>query len=226
MSTGHVLRSSIFRKQIVAITGLAMVGFVIMHLAGNTLVLFGPEAFNGYAEVLHTLPELLWVARLGLITALALHVYFIIKLVGENRASGGGGRYAVEKSRRGDIAVARKFMVLSGVIVLSFLCWHLWDFTISDKSGARAEINGEDFGLYGVVWNAFKSPVRDIFYIVAVLCVGMHLTHGIQSLVQTLGINHERWSPLINKASIGLGAAVALGFAFLPIYMFFVGAPH
>ena len=226
MSTGHVLRSSIFRKQIVAITGLMMVGFIIAHLAGNLLIFVGAEALNGYTEVLHTLPELLWVARLGLIAALVAHVFFTIQLLRENRKSGGAGRYAVEGSRRGDISIARRFMILTGLIVFFFIGFHLWDFTISSKTGPATEIDGTEYGLYGLVWNSFKtSPIRVIFYVVAVSCVGMHLTHGIQSLFQSLGVNHERWTPMIQKASIALGAIIAIGFATIPIYVL-IGSPN
>lgn len=225
MSTRHVLRSSVFRKQIVAVTGLLMVLFIISHLAANLLIFIGPEALNGYTEVLHTLPELLWVARLGLIAALVAHVYFTLKLVLENRKSGGAGRYAVEASRRGDIPFARKFMALTGLIVFFFLFFHLNDFTIAEKTGVQTEINGEEYGLYGLVWNSFKNPLRDVFYIVAVCCVGMHLTHGIQSLFQSIGFHHERWTPIIMKTSVALGAVIAIGFSIIPIYVLVRGTP-
>ena len=226
MSTGHVLRSSIFRKQIVAITGLMMVGFIITHLAANMLIFFGPEALNGYTEVLHTLPELLWVARLALIGAVVAHVYFTILLFRENRQSGGAGRYAVQASRRGDISIARRFMILTGGIVFFFLFVHINDFTIADKTGIDVEIEGTEYGLYGLVWNSFKSsPLRVLFYVAAVCCVGMHLTHGIQSLFQSVGFNHERWTPLVKHSSIALGVIIALGFSIIPIYIL-IGQPN
>src|SRR5689334_1599967 len=111
-SPAGYFNSSIFRKQIVAVTGLAMVLFILAHLAGNLLILLGPEVFNGYAKMLASIPEVLWVARAGLAVSLVLHVYFTISLTIENRAAR-GSEYAVSRSK-GDAGFARKFMIYTG----------------------------------------------------------------------------------------------------------------
>lgn len=228
MSSRHLLQSSVLRKQIVAVTGLAMVGFIIVHLAGNLLIFLGPEAFNDYSAKLHAIPELLWVARIGLIVAAVLHIYFTVKITRENRDAR-AVRYAVENSKRDDSGFARRYMIYTGVLVFFFLFLHLWDFTLSPKEGGRLIIEGahenEPLGLYAVVWNDLGQLWRAIVYILAVCAVGMHLSHGIQSLFQTLGVNHERWTPLIIKASIAIGTAVAVGFSLIPIYIILRGTP-
>jgi succinate dehydrogenase / fumarate reductase, cytochrome b subunit len=167
-------------------------------------------------------------ARAGLITALILHVYFTIKITRENREAR-TARYAVDGSKRDDLNFARRYMIYTGVLVFFFLFLHLWDFTLSPKEGERLIIPGandnEELGLYAVVWNDLSQFWRAFVYIAAVCAVGMHLSHGIQSLFQTLGINHERWSPMIIKASVAIGIVVAVGFSLIPIYIILRGTP-
>ena len=228
--------SSVFKKQIVAVTGLIMVGFIIAHLAGNLLVFAGPEAFNSYTEKLHDLGELLWLARGGLLVALILHVYFTIQLVKENRQAR-GGRYDVEKTKRGDATqLARRYMVLTGVVVFGALLFHLNHFALPSKGEDNvktflpSETGEVPMGLYGLVMNAFGNPeyynyLLVPFYIVFVFAVGAHLTHGVQSLFQSLGFHHDRYTPYIDKISIALGIIVALGFSTIPVFILLSGTP-
>ncbi len=211
--------SSVFKKQIVAVTGLALVGFILIHLAGNLLILLGPEEFNNYAKVLHTLPELLWAARLGLLTAFVLHVWFTIQVTIENKRAAGFERYAVQADH-GRTNFAKKYMILTGLFVFFFLFFHIADFAAADKSSARATIDGDPYELYGLVWNSYTNPIRVLFYLGFVWCIGMHLSHGIQSLFQTIGFFHERYTPLLRNASIAIGAVVAFGFSVIPLYIF------
>ncbi len=219
---GRLLKTSVVKKQIVAVTGLIGVGFIIVHLAGNTLIFMGPEAINGYSEVLHTIPELLWVARLGLIAAFVIHVYFTISITLENRAAR-EDRYAVHNDL-GETNFAKKTMIYTGLLVFFFLFLHLTDFAMGDQSGPKSVLMGPDgeasYGLYGLVWNGFTSLPRVLFYVLAVSCVGLHLSHGIQSLCQTVGFFHDRYTPVIRRASNVLGALVAVGFSLMPLYVF------
>jgi succinate dehydrogenase / fumarate reductase cytochrome b subunit len=223
--------SSVFKKQIVAVTGLGMVGFILMHLSGNLLVFAGPEAFNGYSEKLHALGELLWVARGGLLLMLVLHVYFTIQLVRENRQAR-GSRYDVDASKRGDATkLVRTYMILTGVIVFGGLMFHLTHFAIPSKGAENvktflpSETGEMPMGLYGLVVNAYSNPLMVLFYIVFVAAVGAHLTHGIQSLFQSIGFHHDRYTPHIQKASIALGVLVALGFSSIPVFILLSGTP-
>lgn len=211
-------RSSVFKKQLVAITGLVLVGFVIVHLAGNFIIFLGPAAFNHYSEMLHAVPELLWIARVVLIVSVIVHIGLSIRLTLENRASGGSGRYAVAATH-GQTNFAKKFMILTGALLFFFLFLHLSDFTIGDKTGPATELKGKEFELYGLVWNSFLNPLRVFVYLAAVWCVGMHLSHGIQSLFQSIGFYHDRYTPVIRQASLVLGAVIACGFSLIPIYV-------
>jgi len=219
---GGLLRTSVAKKQIVAVTGLVGVGFIIGHLAGNSLIFLGPEAFNGYAEMLRAVPELLWMARAALIAAFVIHVYFTIALTLENRAAR-TGRYAVSATH-GETNFAKKTMIYTGLVVFFFLFLHLTDFTFPDKSGPNSVLAGADgeasYAIYGLVWNSFaKNIFRSVFYILAVCCVGLHLSHGIQSLFQTIGFFNDRYTPVIRKASNVLGALIAIGFSLIPLYI-------
>ncbi|MCP4641504.1 MAG: succinate dehydrogenase cytochrome b subunit [bacterium] len=223
MSSGflRVLTSSIVKKQVVAVTGLMMVGFVVSHLAGNFILFLGPEAFNGYAEKLAAVGPLLWAARFGLIGALPTHICFTVLLTLENRAAR-GSRYAVNDDF-GSTTFAKKTMIYTGALVLFFVFFHLSDFTFGDKVGEASVVpganGGESLGLFGLVWNGFVRIPRSFFYILAVWCVGLHLTHGIQSVCQTIGFNDDRYSPLIVRASVAAGVLVALGFSSIPLYV-------
>lgn len=217
------LSSSIVRKQIVAITGIGLVLFIIGHLAGNLLLFLGPDAFNGYAEKLASLGAGLWAVRIGLIVFFVLHVYFTITLWHENRAAR-RERYEVEQAK-GDQTFTRRYMVLTGLLVFAFLFFHLKDFTFGDHDGPASIMGEQSLGLFGLVWNSFQSFPRTLFYVAAVCCVGMHLSHGVQSLFQTLGLHHDRYSPLINKASVVLGVLVAAGFSFIPLAVLLLGTP-
>lgn len=223
--------SSVFKKQVVAVTGLILVGFIIGHLAGNLLVFAGAEAFNDYAQKLHDLGSLLWVARGGLLVALLLHVYFTIQLVRENRKAR-GGRYAIEGTKRNDVTkMARRYMILTGIVVFGGLLFHISHFAVPSKGEENVktivamESGDTALGLYGLLWNAYQNPLTVLFYIAFVCAVGAHLTHGVQSMFQSVGINHERYTPLIQKASIAVGVLVALGFSSIPVYVLLSGAP-
>ncbi|MFP6583096.1 MAG: succinate dehydrogenase cytochrome b subunit [Candidatus Hydrogenedentota bacterium] len=222
--------SSIFRKQVSAVTGLAMIGFVIAHLAGNLLIFAGPEAFNAYAHKLEALGPLLWVMRLGLIACVVLHVAITLTLARENTKAR-EQRYDVEADN-GDRKLATRAMKYTGVMIVAFLALHLYDFTFGDKTGPSTVIKGigddSSQGLFGLVWNSFSITNgwwRDLFYIAAVSAVGLHLTHAIESAFQTFGVNHDRYTPIIKKVSLAVGILVAMTFASIPIYVALFSKP-
>jgi succinate dehydrogenase / fumarate reductase cytochrome b subunit len=203
------LSSSIGKKQIIAITGLMMAMFLITHLSGNLLMFKGPQALNSYSQMLHDLGGILWVARIGLLGAFVAHFSFTIALVIQNRkARGQSYSTSVNKKTRSFTA---RLMPFSGGILFAYIVIHLLDFTFT--------VNGEFLGLYGLVYNEFMNPFDSLFYIVAMMSVGFHLTHGIQSVMQTYGFNHPVYTPLIKKISVVLGSVIAVGFSSIPVYV-------
>jgi len=213
--------SSVAKKQIVALTGLMLVGFILIHLGGNFMIFGGPEMLNGYAEDLHKLGPILWLARVVLFVAVVIHITLTVTLYFENR-SARGQDYSVYNDF-GSTTFAKRTMVLTGGLIFFFVLIHLNDFTLSAKTGPATVIpgvnNDESLGLFGLVWMSFLRPWRAVFYVAAVSMLGMHLSHGIQSFLQTLGINHSQWTPYIERISNIIGILVAIGYSSIPLYV-------
>ncbi len=214
--------TSISKKQIVAATGLMLIVFIIVHLIGNLLILGGADLFNNYAEFLDHMRPGTTIAELILAGIFLSHIFFTASLVRENiKARGGFKRYAVDKPV-GDRSWATRLMPLSGAYVFFFLIWHIFDFMLAGDEGPRSFILGKSAGLYGVVINSFKDPLHSILYIIAVCFVGLHLAHGVESVVQTWGLDRSKFSRPLVLASRIFGFIIAFGFSSLPFYVMFI----
>ena len=211
------VRASVARQAILGVAGIGLVGFIVAHLAGNLFIFLGPEAFNAYAEKLHELGALLWVARGGLLAIFVAHVYLTARLWLGNR-SARPQRYA-QVRYQGDRTFATRSMIYTGALIFLFVFIHLYDFTLADKEGAKAVVNGENLGLYGVVWNGFANPLRSLFYIVVMVCLGLHLSHAVSSVVVTLGADRSAFVRRMDLAAKAAGAAIAVGFSSIPVYV-------
>jgi succinate dehydrogenase / fumarate reductase cytochrome b subunit len=211
------LASSIGRKQIVAVTGLALILFLIGHLAGNLILFLGPEAFNAYAEKLAHLRPGLYVVEIGLLAIFLVHVYMTATLVLDNIKARGAG-YRV-KQTQGERSWAARLMPYTALAILAFVVWHLLDFTFVDKTGPRSMINGESLGLYGIVYNSFSDPFHSTLYIIAMVGVGLHLCHGVESCLQTFGLNNDASMKAVRSFSQWFAIAVSVGFSAIPVYV-------
>lgn len=210
--------SSIGKKQVVAVTGLVLIGFVIVHLAGNLFLYLGPEAFNGYAKKLAGLRPGLYLLEAGLLVLFLTHLWLTALLVVENLRARPLRCRLVRSS--GENSVGARLMPLTGTVIVIFILWHLRDFTFTDQHGPRSVLSdGQSHGLYGIVYNSFKDPVHSLLYVIAMTALGFHLSHGIQSFVQTLGFNHPRYTPAIQKISNALGFLIALTYSSIPVYV-------
>lgn len=209
-------KSSIEKKQIVATTGLILIGFVAGHLAGNLFIYLGPEAFNGYAKKLAGLRPGLYLVEAILCILFIIHLWLTSLLAAEN-SKARPVRYQVSKDI-GDRSLAARLMPVTGTVIILFVIWHLKDFTFSDHHGARSILSdGQSYGLYGVVYNSFLDPIHCLLYVLAMAAVGFHLTHGIQSFVQTFGFYHPRYTPVVRKFSRALGLFVAVAYSSIPV---------
>ncbi|MDR3402999.1 MAG: succinate dehydrogenase cytochrome b subunit [Chthoniobacter sp.] len=214
--------SSIGRKWIVALTGLVLFGFVIGHLIGNLQVFLGSsEPINRYGAFLQGLGELLWAIRLGLLAMLVLHIVFTIKLRAESRAAR-GVNYAV--TERLASPPAARWMLLSGLMVLCFIIFHLLHFTVQvpavNMIGQNFETLHDAQGrhdVYRMMILGFSNPVASAFYVVAVALLALHLNHGIMSMFQTLGLNSAKVRPLWEKGGPTLAWLIFLGYASIPV---------
>ncbi len=198
-----------------AVTGLILFGFVAGHLAGNLKVFTGADKFNAYAEFLREVGaplfghgELLWVARIGLLIALFLHVLAALQLVLLAR------RARPVTYRRGvhlEDTFASRTMRSGGIVIFAFVIYHLMHLTWGNAHPAF--VAGDP---YANLVRGFQSVGVSIGYIVAVSVVGLHIYHGIWSSLQTLGINqerHTRW----RKASALIAALIVLGNVSIPV---------
>ncbi|HNR31114.1 MAG TPA: succinate dehydrogenase cytochrome b subunit [Candidatus Hydrogenedentes bacterium] len=217
VSRSSVLRSSVLHELVLALAGIGLVGFLLVHLAGNFFIYGGPEVFNGYSEKLHGFPVTLWVARIGLIAIFALHVVITTTMWIKNRNTR-AQRYAVTV-RRAPKGLGTRTMIITGALIFVFVGIHLLDFTFADKEGLNSLLNGESQGLYGVVWNGFANPVRAAFYILLMCCVGLHLSHAISSLCITFGAQNERFVAIADVTAKIFGALVAIAYSSIPVYV-------
>lgn len=207
--------SSIGKKVIVALTGLALIGFLLGHMIGNLKIFVGPDKINGYAAWLHSMPSLLWVARIGLIVCFVLHIYTTIKLVLENR-SAKGSRYAANATVKA--SGASRAMVWSGVIILCFVIYHILHFT------ARV---GNDYDLYidasgrhdvfRMIVDGFSWWPASAFYIISMALLCWHLSHGFASVFQTLGLRTERTWGLIKVVGYAYSLIIFIGNCSIPV---------
>jgi len=215
------LNSSIAKKQTVAITGFLLILFVITHLGGNLLIYAGPAVFNSYAQQLHSLGPLLLIARALLLIIFLLHIFVIHILIIQNiKARGGLKRYAIDQAT-GKRTLAQRMMPWSGLYIFVFVVFHILDFAAAHQQGPRSFIQGTSYGLYGLVYNAFKDPVHSLLYIVAVYFLGMHLSHGVQSVVQTWGFR-PKWADLIQRGSNYFAVMMVIGYSSIPIYIYWL----
>jgi succinate dehydrogenase cytochrome b subunit len=186
------LRSSLGLKIVMALTGVILFGFVIGHMIGNLQVYLGPEAFNAYAASLRALGHgtLLWIARAGLLVAVALHIWSAWRLTVMNNAARPVGYREVE---RRESSYASRTMRWSGVIVFLFIVYHLMHFTFGVRALHPHFVPGD---AYHNFVTGFQNPIVSGFYVLAMLALGLHLYHGAWSFMQTLGLSHPRYNQM------------------------------
>lgn len=229
-----LFHSSLGKKYVMALTGLALFGFVIGHLIGNLQVFGPPELINGYAHFLKSKPLLLWGARLGLLVMVGLHIFTAFRITAENRAARPVG-YAVQKDHGATLAA--RTMIYSGLVILAFIIYHLAHFTVlisgvngvGDFSKLHTVLNGETVpDVYGMMILGFQVGWVALFYLVAQALLFMHLSHGLASMFQSLGFRNHVWWPRIGIAVKAISVAVFIGYAAIPaaIYMRVIGADY
>ena len=212
----EILKSSVGKKVVMAVTGVFLSLFVIAHLLGNLQIFLGPEALNEYAEHLEELPFLLWPARVILLSALALHVVTALCLAVENKKARPipyGYQNTVQAS------YASRTMVASGFIVLAFILYHLLHFTFGvthpQFSRLRDPKGLED--VYSMVVLSFRDWKVSLSYVAAMALLAFHLSHGFSSLFQSLGLNNDAWKNKLEKGGVLAAFLIFLGYSSIPL---------
>jgi len=222
--------SSILKKIVVALTGLALVGFLILHLAGNLYLFGGAHAFDGYAQKVEDLGPLLIIAEVVLIGIFLAHVIVALKLTFQNSAARGAVGYVANDNQS---PVTSRIMWITGILVLVFLVIHIKMFKFGERekpaSALVSSVAGEEAGkkftketgetgsLYGLVVKEFKKPGYAIFYVALMFVLGLHLSHGIASAFQSLGLLRPGWLQCMKPWCVALAWLIACGFALLPV---------
>jgi len=208
--------SSVGKKQIVAITGLLLVLFLIFHLSMNLLIFAGPELYNYFPSLAHENWILLRLTEAGLAALFFTHIGFTVSLVLQNkRARKAYDTFSPKVSR----SLATRLMPITGTILLLFLIFHIKDYSLADHHGPASMVNGDDLGLYGLVQNTMSNPIRMIGYVIAMFAVGFHLSHGIQSVCQSLGFHDPKLVKRMKQISTSIGIIFALLFSSIPLYL-------
>jgi succinate dehydrogenase / fumarate reductase cytochrome b subunit len=211
----RLLSDSIGRKAVVAITGLSMVLFVVVHLLGNSTIFAGPAGLNAYAEKLHGLGPFVWAFRLVMLCLLGLHVIFAVLLTLENRAAN-PGKYAVKKMLKANFA--SETMIWTGLLLLAFLVYHLLQFTarvtpdivLGNDAKNRVDV-------FTMVFTSFRITPIALVYVAAMVTLFLHLSHGIQSVFQSIGLNNDKTMPQFGVLGKLLSALFLVGYSAIPV---------
>lgn len=201
--------AAIGQKIAMAISGAVMFGFLIGHVAGNLQVFAGAEKINGYSQMLHETPALLWGTRLALVVSLLVHIRSAVSLYAR-RAEARPVPYTKKKHRASTLA--SRLMAFTGAGLLAFVVFHIMHFTTGHAHHDFRD--GEPF--HNLV-TAFQSPAIAGAYVVAMLFVGNHLFHGLYSASQSMGIASTRRAARIKTAAAVVAVLLAGAFALVPI---------
>jgi succinate dehydrogenase / fumarate reductase cytochrome b subunit len=214
----NILTSSIGRKVLMALTGLLLSAFLVVHLAGNLLIFVGAAAFNEYSENMLANP-LIYAAELGLLLLFVAHFVSGILVYRQNRAA---RPVAYEKKERAGYtshkSVASSTMIVSGLFLFVFVPFHLYTFKFGSYYLTTGEHQIRD--LYRLVIEVFSNPAYVVFYVVAMAIVGFHLWHGVSSAFQSSGIYYRKGLRTFGQI---FALAVAGGFLIIPVLIYLLG---
>lgn len=204
-------QSTIGKKYVVAITGAVLFAFTIGHMLGNLQIYLpnAEEALMAYAKLLHASDELLWAVRIALLICLVLHVATIAQLYNINRAA---RPQAYVKKTPTISSFASRTMYFSGPILFFFILYHLSHFTTGATHPNFVEMNP-----YHNMVAGFRQPLASLFYIIAMGMLGLHLTHGVWSMFQTVGLGHPRYRAILRSFATTAAAVISLGNISIPL---------
>jgi succinate dehydrogenase / fumarate reductase, cytochrome b subunit len=205
--------STIGKKAVMALTGLIGIGFLISHVASNLQVFTAPAKLDEYAVFLRSFGPLLWVARAVLIAAIVLHVVAAVQLSARSRAARPEGyrKFAPQAA-----TPASRTMLVGGIVLLVFVVWHILDMTLGWVTPGFVHLVPSG----NIILSLGRWPVA-LFYVVAMIALGLHLYHGAWAFMRTLGLSRPSLEPLKHGISALIAIAVAAGFAAIPLAVLF-----
>ncbi len=212
-SISNWLTSSIGKKFIMALTGLLLILFLVVHLINNLFLFIGPELFNENVARLDGIKPLIRVIEILLALLFIYHIYNALTLWWKNKQAK-PDKYAVNVSNENSTLYSR-WMVITGTVIMIFLVVHLATLWVTYNFGMEGS---EEF--YGVIRDLFTNPFWALFYLIVMIMLGFHMNHALQSAFQTLGWNHKKYFPVVQKIGTALAFIFTVGFGSIPIYFF------
>jgi succinate dehydrogenase / fumarate reductase cytochrome b subunit len=203
-------QTTVFKKAVMAVTGLILFLFVIGHMVGNLQIFAGRETLDAYGHLLHAVPELLWAARIVLLTAVTLHIVSTIQLV---KIKGDARPVAYVKKDNSHSSYASRTMYWSGPIIAAFIVYHILHLTLG-MAQPSVYVQG---AVYDNVVYGFQNYAISGFYILSMALLCMHLYHGAWSMFQSVGVSHPRYTPLLKKFAALMAAVIFIGNVSIPV---------
>ena len=202
---------------IVALTGVILMLFVVGHLLGNLQIFLGPRWVNDYAQHLRDLGPLLWLVRFVLLVSVLLHIYFTILLAIENRRA---RPLPYVKKENVKASFASRHMVVSGVVVLTFIIFHLLHFTGRNFDPHFPLLKNDPlnhYDVYSMMVYGFQNVYVSSFYIIGLFLLTLHLTHGASSFFQSLGLNDKKLTPQLAFGARVFAWLLFIGYTAIPV---------
>ncbi|HEY8241229.1 MAG TPA: succinate dehydrogenase cytochrome b subunit [Kiritimatiellia bacterium] len=221
------MKSSVGRKLVNGVTGLALIGFIIVHLGGNLTMFVSADLFNTYAHHLEGLGPLLWLAEIILVAFFLFHIVSGVSVWLDKRRAR-PEPYAVVGTKGGPSrsSMASRSMILTGAVLAVFVPIHVWMFKYNGGQAFHYyDLHGKQVkDLFAVVETAFHDVRIAGLYVLVMVLLGVHLRHGFWSVVQTLGAMKPKWSGPIYAAGLIFALLIAGGFIGLPVWIYLSAA--
>ena len=202
---------------IVAITGIILILFVIGHLLGNLQIFLGPDWINGYSEHLRELGPILWIIRIFLLTTVIAHIYVTIRLAIDNRRARPEAYIDKEHVKA---TFASRHMVMSGLIVLAFIIYHIAHFTVRVTDRRFALLKADPlnhYDIYSMMVYGFQNYFVSGFYVLGLWLLALHLSHGSSSFFQSLGLNNKTLTPRLAFGGRVFAWLLFIGYTSIPV---------
>lgn len=224
MSASKNVRSSVARKFMTGLTGVLLLLYLVLHLAGNLTLFAGPDTFNLYAGKLESLGLLLYIVEIGLALVFIIHAAVGIQVyLGNRRARPSGYAMTASRGAPSRQTMASRSMIITGIVLAIFIPVHVWMFKFRATPGIMVG-NHEVRDLYALVIGAFKQPAIAWGYALVMGFLGFHLRHGFWSAFQSLGVLNPRLLPLFYALGVVVALILAGGFIILPLWLLY-GVP-
>ena len=204
--------TTVGKKIIMALSGVVLFGFSIVHMLGNMQIFVGREVINGYHVMLYGMPTLLWTARSVLLVALVIHMASALSLWSANRAA---RPHAYRKTDLIATSYAARTMVVGGMLLFLYLVHHIAHMTAGVTAGLGYAHDHVD--VYANLVASYRVPWMATLSVVAALVFGFHVYHGSWSMLQTLGINHQRYNARLRSVAVAVAVVVTIGYVSVPV---------